>query len=60
MGPALPERFLELKASGRAFPASATEMIPGPFSQAQFGIVQGGTFPELQAKKRGTDCIHWV
>ena len=23
---------------------------PGPFSQLQFGIVQGGTFPELRAK----------
>ncbi len=27
-----------------------TEKIPVPFSQAQFGIVQGGTFPELRAK----------
>ena len=32
-------RFLELRAAG-----------PGPFSQAQFGIVQGGTFPELRRK----------
>lgn len=32
-------RFLELK-----------EKIPVPFSQAQFGIVQGGTFPELRKK----------
>jgi queuine tRNA-ribosyltransferase len=32
-------RFQELK-----------EKIPDPFSQAQFGIVQGGTFPELRAK----------
>lgn len=43
-------RFLELQAAGRAFPASATETIPGPFFQAQFGIVQGGTFPELRRK----------
>ena len=27
-----------------------TEKIPVLFSQAQFGIVQGGTFPELRAK----------
>jgi len=32
-------RFLELREAG-----------PGPFSQAQFGIVQGGTFPELRRK----------
>ena len=32
-------RFQELK-----------EKIPDPFAQAQFGIVQGGTFPELRAK----------
>ena len=44
------ERFLELKAAGRVFPASATEKIPGPFSQAQFGIVQGGTFADLRRK----------
>ena len=33
---------------------------PDPFTQAQFGIVQGGTFAELAAKKRGTHCIYWV
>ena len=44
------DRFLELKASGRAFPASETEQVPGPFSQVQFGIVQGGTFPDLRRK----------
>ena len=44
------DRFLELKGAGRVFPASATEMIPGPFLQAQFGIVQGGAFPELRQK----------
>jgi queuine tRNA-ribosyltransferase len=32
------DRFLERKK------------IPGPFSQAQFGIIQGGSFPELRAK----------
>ena len=32
------DRFLDRKNS------------PDPFSQAQFGIVQGGTFPELRAK----------
>ena len=32
------DRFLDRKTS------------PDPFSQAQFGIVQGGTFPELRAK----------
>ena len=44
------DRFLELKASGRACPASQTEQVHGPFSQVQFGIVQGGTFPELRQK----------
>ena len=44
------DRFLELKGAGRVLPASATEMIPGPFLQAQFGIVQGGAFPELRQK----------
>jgi len=43
-------RFLELKTSGRAFPASETANFPGPFTQAQFGIIQGGTFPELRQK----------
>jgi queuine tRNA-ribosyltransferase len=33
------DTFLGLKSNG-----------PGPFTQAQFGIVQGGTVPELRAK----------
>jgi queuine tRNA-ribosyltransferase len=44
------DRFLEIKAAGRVFPASVKEKIPGPFSQAQFGIVQGGSFHELRKK----------
>ena len=55
--PALPstaetiDRSLELTArwAGRCR-EHFLKKVPGPFSQAQFGIVQGGTGPELRAK----------
>ena len=28
--------------------------------QAQFGIVQGGTFSGAAREKRGTHCVYWV
>ena len=56
--PALPstpdviERSLELTArwAKRCRDRYLAKMIPDPFSRAQFGIVQGGTFPDLRAK----------
>ena len=58
--PALPstagviEKSLEMTARWaarcREHFAAVREKSPGPLSQLQFGIVQGGTFPELRSK----------
>jgi queuine tRNA-ribosyltransferase len=46
------DRSLELTArwAKRCRDRHLEKMIPDPFSQAQFGIVQGGTFAELRRK----------